>query len=459
LEGGFDERGKFVHIPLGDIQRMSEYFRRVVIGLFLKKQFINAHLAAGLINWKHSGFSVDHSIRVPVYSIRAREALSQYITRPPLSLKKISIEENGVGPLISFSSDNEFFKGKTETFPVTRLQAKALEKYMGMPAVMFEDQAPTASYENAPIHGGSLWPILIFLHGAHSFENQSFFLLQSLASQGYIVMSVNHPFESLVSEFPDGEVFQVDEAEYRTRMGAGADDTEGLWALFQSIVTKIRDATSMEEKKRLLCDLSRSRLYTGYREFMETRIQDVDAILNQLEILNETEPFRGRMDAARVGILGHSFGGAAAVETAFRRPERVAAAANFDCPQFVWDPERDITLRVPVFFMSSTHTLIGSKPSSMAGVNGAWLGSAAAPAYELVIEGAAHHNFSDLTYIPFLKMTGLIGPIDGARAGAMIEAYTLAFFDRYLKSAASPILDEVPAGWRELTLERRDPRL
>lgn len=24
LEGGFDERGKLVHIPLGDIQRMSE---------------------------------------------------------------------------------------------------------------------------------------------------------------------------------------------------------------------------------------------------------------------------------------------------------------------------------------------------------------------------------------------------------------------------------------------------
>ena len=35
LEGGFDERGKFVYIPLGDIQRMSEYFRRVVIRFFL----------------------------------------------------------------------------------------------------------------------------------------------------------------------------------------------------------------------------------------------------------------------------------------------------------------------------------------------------------------------------------------------------------------------------------------
>jgi hypothetical protein len=58
LEGGFDQRGKFVHIPLGDIHRMSEYFRRVVIRLFLKNELINAHLATSLINWKHSGFSV-----------------------------------------------------------------------------------------------------------------------------------------------------------------------------------------------------------------------------------------------------------------------------------------------------------------------------------------------------------------------------------------------------------------
>ena len=57
VEGGFDERGKFVHIPLGDIQRMSEYFRRVIIRFFLKQELISARVAIGLINWRHSGFS------------------------------------------------------------------------------------------------------------------------------------------------------------------------------------------------------------------------------------------------------------------------------------------------------------------------------------------------------------------------------------------------------------------
>jgi hypothetical protein len=35
-------------------------------------------------------------------------------------LKKISIEENGEATVVSYTSDNDFFKGKIESFPVTR---------------------------------------------------------------------------------------------------------------------------------------------------------------------------------------------------------------------------------------------------------------------------------------------------------------------------------------------------
>jgi hypothetical protein len=37
LEGGFDDRDKFVHIPVGNFNMMSEYFRRMIIKFFLKK--------------------------------------------------------------------------------------------------------------------------------------------------------------------------------------------------------------------------------------------------------------------------------------------------------------------------------------------------------------------------------------------------------------------------------------
>jgi hypothetical protein len=118
LEGGFDETGRFVHVPAADLHRMSEYFRRLVIKFFLKKELISAKIATSLINWRHSGFSVDASVLIRVFSDQTRKALSQYIARPPLSLKKISIEENRDATTISFTSENEFFNGKTETFPV-----------------------------------------------------------------------------------------------------------------------------------------------------------------------------------------------------------------------------------------------------------------------------------------------------------------------------------------------------
>ena len=91
----------------------------------IKKKLINANLATSLINWKHSGFSLDCSVRIGSHSDKARKALSQYISRrmavpPPLSLKKMSIQENGEATVISYTSNNEFFQGKTEPFSVTR---------------------------------------------------------------------------------------------------------------------------------------------------------------------------------------------------------------------------------------------------------------------------------------------------------------------------------------------------
>jgi hypothetical protein len=97
---------------------MSECFRRLIIKFFLKKELMSAWIATSLINWRHKGFSVHASVRIPAFSDQAREALSQYIARPPLSLKKISIKENREATVISFTSDSEFFKGNTESLPV-----------------------------------------------------------------------------------------------------------------------------------------------------------------------------------------------------------------------------------------------------------------------------------------------------------------------------------------------------
>ena len=108
LEGGFDENGNFHYIPFSNLPQMTECFRRLVIKLFLEKKLIGQHMADNLLTWRHSGFSIDSSIRFFGGSQKERENLAQYIARPPISLKKITLEDYH-GKVLFHTSYNEYF--------------------------------------------------------------------------------------------------------------------------------------------------------------------------------------------------------------------------------------------------------------------------------------------------------------------------------------------------------------
>jgi hypothetical protein len=92
LEGGFDAQGLFYFLPIHDTTRLSECLRRRTIGLFLKLGLITQQFAETLLCWKHSGFSVDNSVRLDGGDHHARQALAQYIARAPLSLQKLTYD-------------------------------------------------------------------------------------------------------------------------------------------------------------------------------------------------------------------------------------------------------------------------------------------------------------------------------------------------------------------------------
>jgi hypothetical protein len=90
VEGGFDETGRFIHVPLSDLGQMTEVFRRRLIWLLVEKKLLAEEFAQNLLSWKNSGFSIDNSVRL--IDAKSRESLAEYIARPPLSLKKIRYE-------------------------------------------------------------------------------------------------------------------------------------------------------------------------------------------------------------------------------------------------------------------------------------------------------------------------------------------------------------------------------
>jgi len=79
LEGGFDSTGQFYHLPIHDTGRLAECLRQRTIGLFLKLRLITQPFAENLLCWRHSGFSVDNSVRLDGGDHKARLALAQYV--------------------------------------------------------------------------------------------------------------------------------------------------------------------------------------------------------------------------------------------------------------------------------------------------------------------------------------------------------------------------------------------
>ena len=115
LEGGFDQSGNFVYIPFSNLSQMTECFRRRVIKLFIEKKLINQHMADNLLRWRHSGFSIDSSIRLFGGSQQERENLAQYIARPPISIKKIHFESFH-GKVLFHTDYNEYFRENLKIF-------------------------------------------------------------------------------------------------------------------------------------------------------------------------------------------------------------------------------------------------------------------------------------------------------------------------------------------------------
>jgi hypothetical protein len=113
LEGGFDDEGTFFYIPFSGLQSMVEVFRRRVIRLLVERELLNEVFARNLLSWKHSGFTIDNSVRI--FDESSQESLAEYIARPPISLKKIRYEPFK-GRVLFHTTYSEYFKQNVHMF-------------------------------------------------------------------------------------------------------------------------------------------------------------------------------------------------------------------------------------------------------------------------------------------------------------------------------------------------------
>ena len=150
----------------------------------------------------------------------------------------------------------------------------------------------------------------------------------------------------------------------------------------------------------------------------------------------------GRLDLERVGVFGHSTGGGAGIEFC-ATDTRCKAYLGLDA--FLQPVSEEIISEIgldqPALFLYSQSWRSAGDPRFNR-LRQHLRGDAFA--FELL--GADHYDFTDLPMLsPLAAQFGLKGPLPGERVVAIIDAYSLAFFDRYLKGqpAELPAFPEV----------------
>ncbi|MEK4370689.1 alpha/beta hydrolase family protein [Paenibacillus sp. FSL R5-0473] len=290
----------------------------------------------------------------------------------------------------------------------------AFNEVLKLPKLLFSSlsQVKTHAIQEAQLSDAEAkYPVVLFSHGLHGYENQNTFQVEQLVSQGYIVVGINHTYSSLVSVFPDGRVAQFE-----------SEGKEGFEQLQFSYMDKLN----------------------------ETWVQDAQFVLDEVEKLGTGDPsgrFTGRMDLDNIGMFGHSFGGATTVQMLMNDP-RVKAGMNMDGVLFGEKRIPAEGVGKPFLMMSADSTVAGT--SVMSDEEIAAMGTTRPEAekyyeevyerYEPVTAGGnfwmeltntKHLSFSDLYLIsPLLEWTQ---GVDARGTQQLVNDTTIDFFNHYLK--------------------------
>lgn len=279
-------------------------------------------------------------------------------------------------------------------------------------------KARTNSVLDAPLAPDAVFPVLLYNHGGAWTRWSATFTTEWLASHGYVVVSVEHFGFNQTVKYADGTPFKADTLGFPKGTGNGVEDARQSWAYLEDPVFKIWKA-------------------------------DARFALDRMEALNrEPGPFQGRLDLTRVGAFGWSFGGALSVQLSKDDP-RIAAAIDHD-GQLFGDVRQAGTSRPVLQMHHGIDDALESPEKDRAAVRTLMAETAAADStartastadwYTLTIAGTDHGNFSDIAL--FIKQPA--ERTDPRRAHEIINAYTLAFFDRYLRERPSTLLDASP---------------
>jgi dienelactone hydrolase len=282
------------------------------------------------------------------------------------------------------------------------------------------DRPPCQTHE-----GG--FPVVIFSPGLGAPPLLYTATLEDLASHGFVVVSISHPYSIAVTVFPDGRIVRQSEAGLKTE-------------------SSLEEPGDSQES-----DAPTEALGTIW-------VKDVRFVLDELARLNQEDKLlAGRFDLSRVGIFGHSFGGATAARTV-QIDERFRAGINMDGTDFRVTAGAGIGR--PMMWLSAELHEVDEAALAKAGKTRAWFDEAwrtherrsaellqgTADGSRVRIRGTAHLSFASdsalvgSTWPWSWVVSGTdLGTIPGRRGVLITNTLVVGFFQKHLQDQSAPL--------------------
>jgi len=248
----------------------------------------------------------------------------------------------------------------------------------------------TNSCWNAPVADG-LHPVVVFTPGYTATATDYTFLLEDLASRGYVVAAVNHTYEATAVDLGHGRLV-------RSLVGShlGGPVLRDRWPLSSAV---------------------------------SARLLDLKFVVSEIEALNARgrSPFAGKLDLARIAVVGHSLGGLTAY-LGIESDPRLKAAVMLDgfVPDALGSPTRK-----PVLIIAAGRQQWRAEECRL------WK-NLQGPREAVNLRGTEHVALSD--WIWLARYAVHVGPMGPERTMDAVRDYVAAFLDANLRNEASASL-------------------
>jgi predicted dienelactone hydrolase len=270
----------------------------------------------------------------------------------------------------------------------------ALSDILEIPQFLFNHlrDIGTHSVLDAPVNKKvESTPLVLFSHGIWGMRFQNTAQFEALASRGYIVASVDHAYDASLTLFKDGTI-----ADFRSGY-EGELSEEEFWAL--------------------------------RNPQLQTRVSDIRFMIDTIGVKNlKGAEVWSVVDMERIGVFGHSYGGATSLIASIQ-DARIDAAIALDgwmipVPLDVIDRGSD----KPFYYIGRESW---PDPLNYQQLNKFLKRSSKQST--LFLTGTEHFDFSDTPlFSPYLQTFGLSGEIPAEELAKILENEIVGFFDNHL---------------------------